>query len=189
MTVWNKTIAISVIALMAGTSAIAAGKMKDRFKEVDSNNNGVITHAEMMARVQTEFAKFDKNRDGYLTLSELPKEMPIPEHMKDRLEKRADRMKERLEERADRMGQDFDEEAFEDRLEQRKPTRIRFMARLDRDGDERVSVDEFSRRAVRMFKHADLNGNGEVTKDEADEARKMKHGKKRGGRHHSPQRG
>lgn len=188
MTVWNKTIAISVLALMAGTSAMAAGKMEDRFKEVDANNNGVITYAEMMARVETEFSKFDKNGDGFLTLAELPKEMPIPEKAKERMDERADRMKDRMEQRAERRGQEFDRIAFEERMEKRQPTRIQFVAKLDRDGDESVSLEEFAHRAIRHFKSADLNGNGEVTQDEANEARKMKHGKKRGGRDHSPKR-
>lgn len=188
MTVWNKTIAISVVALMAGTSAFAAGKMKDRFKDVDANNNGVITYAEMMARVETEFSKFDKNGNGFLTLAELPKEMPIPERAKERMDERAERMKDRMEELADRRGQEFDRIAFEERMEKRKPTRIQFVAKLDRDGDESVSLEEFGHRAIGNFKRMDLNGNGEVTQDEANEARKMKHGKKRSGRDHSPKR-
>jgi Ca2+-binding EF-hand superfamily protein len=188
MKVLKQTIAISTIALVAGT-AVAAGKMDDRFKEMDKNSNGIVSHAEMMAQVQARFAKLDKDGDGYLTLAELPKEMPVPEHVKERMEKRADRMQEKMKERAERAGREFDEEAFEDRFENRKPTRLRFVARLDRDGDERVSLEEFSTKAVRLFKHADQDGNGELTKAEADEARKMGFGKNRGGHHRSPHRG
>jgi|GEM_PF-1368776 len=198
MKVWKKSIAISAAALFA-TGVLAADNVKERrdarfeemkahiekrFNDLDKNGNGTITHAEMMAKVQEKFAAFDKNRDGFLTLAELPKEMPVPEHIKERMEKRAERMQERMAER----GEEFDPEDMPPPPGPRgersggKPTRLDFMARHDRDGDERVSLDEFAVKAQHHFKKMDLNGNGNVTKDEAFEAAK-KHRMKRGKGH------
>lgn len=185
MKVWKKTIAISATALFA-TGVLAADNMKERmeqrFKELDRNGNGIITHAEMMANVQEKFAEFDKNRDGFLTLAELPKEMPVPEHVRERMEKRAERMQERMAER----GEEFDPGDLPPPRGPRggrfdgKPTRLHFVAKHDRDGDERVSVEEFAVKALRHFKRMDVNGDGEVTKSETIEAAKehrMKRGK------------
>lgn len=194
MTVWTKTAAVAAVSLLAVQSAQAAApgkaalkeRMEKRFEEVDTNRNGIITHEEMMANVREKFAELDTNRDGFLTLQELPKEMPIPDHMKERMEKRVERMAEKAREN----GVEFDEDDMPDHFGKHgKPTRLNFMAKHDKDGDERVSVDEFARKAVRMFKHADLNGDGSVTKAEAGEAMKKRFGKHRKGRHSKPHHG
>lgn len=173
----TKIISVALATLIA-SQAHAAGDRGERFKEADTNGNGVVTYDEMMATVKTKFSEFDKNGDGYLELGELPKEMPIPAH----LEKRIKRHQERMEERAKERGREFDPKDMDSKT---KPTRIKFIARHDRDGDEKVSVDEFAVGAVRHFKRMDMNGNGEVTQDEAKEAMKKmkkKFGKK-GKRH------
>ncbi|NVJ98462.1 MAG: EF-hand domain-containing protein [Alphaproteobacteria bacterium] len=183
MKTWKKAIAISTLAIVAIPATHAASDKKDeflekRFKEADLNGNGVITHEEMMQGVQKKFAKFDKNGDGYLTLAELPKEMPVPDHVQERMKKRMERMKERAEE-AER---DFDPEDMPPMGHKGKPSRLHFVAKHDKDGDERVSLEEFARKAVKHFKRGDINGDGEVTLDEAKEAmehrHKGKHGKK-----------
>ncbi|TNE65226.1 MAG: hypothetical protein EP335_05920 [Alphaproteobacteria bacterium] len=168
----TKLVVISGLLLVAGAAA-ADDKPRDMFADLDTNKDGVITHEEAMAKVRAKFAEFDKNKDGYLELAELPKEMPVPE----RMEKRMEKMKERMEERAERRGEEFDPEDLERRG---KPTRIQFIARHDRDGDERVSLEEFADRAIGHFKRADINGDGKVTKEEANEARSHHFGKKEG---------
>ena len=169
----TKVISVALAALIA-SQAQAAGDRGERFKEADTNGNGIITYEEMMGTVKTKFAAFDKNGDGFLELAELPKEMPNSE----RMEKRMKRHQERMEKRAEKAGREFDADEMADK---RKPTRIKFIAKHDRDGDEKVSVDEFAKRAVHHFKRMDINGNGEVTQDEAKKAMKTmkkKFGKK-----------
>ncbi|WP_417461073.1 EF-hand domain-containing protein [Kordiimonas sp.] len=168
----TKIISVALAALIT-SQAQAAGDRGERFKEADTDGNGVVTYDEMMGKVKTKFSEFDKNGDGYLELAELPKEMPIPE----RMEKRMKRHQERMEERAEKAGRDFDADDMGGKW---KPTRIKFIAKHDRDGDEKVSVDEFATRMVHHFKRMDVNGNGEVTQDEAKEA--MKKMKKRFGK-------
>jgi Ca2+-binding EF-hand superfamily protein len=208
MTVRVKTITLSLIAssvLTAGMFAEALPEEDDKqsrrekiearieakFNEVDTNKNGVISHDEMMAKPSERFQAYDKDNDGYLTLSELPKLMPVPEHLKMRMEKRYENMRER---HADRGGEGAENEAQKAEkagrkakmLERRQPTRLKFVARLDRDNDERLSLEEFSAPAVKRFKHSDRNGDGEVTLEEAKQAAKRKirkHMKKRGKGH------
>jgi len=179
-----KLIALSGALYAAGGAAAAddnapqkPGKM---FAMMDTNNDGVVTHDELMAHVQAKFNSFDKNKDGYLVLSELPKEMPMPMHRKHGMKRFH---------KGDGAGPKQDGSmgtgpmGSDARPPMKAPTRMQFMARFDRNGDEKVSVDEFAAPAIRHFKVMDLNGDGKVTKDEAQEARK-EHFRKM--RHHRP---
>ncbi len=177
----KKATVITTLSILAafGAGIANAGtggdKMK-RFEEADTNKDGVVSHDEMMAGVKVRFAEFDKNGDGFIELSELPKEMPVPEHMQERMDKHLERMKEK--------GKEISPEKLE-RMQNHKPSRIKFLSRHDKDGDEKISVEEFSSRMVKHFKHADANGDGNVTKEEIESmehARGKKHGK-RGGMH------
>lgn len=165
----KKTTRVSVASILIAAATIAGhaetgDQIKERFAKADADGNGVVTHAEMMEQVRARFSEFDKNSDGFLELGELPKLMPIPEHRKERMEKRIAKMKEKMAKR----GKDIPEE-----LETMpQPTRIRFVAKFDKDGDERVSLNEFARKATRHFKRGDLNGDGSVTMAEIEEAMK-----------------
>ncbi|WP_417451727.1 EF-hand domain-containing protein [Kordiimonas sp.] len=172
----GKILSATIATTLLAGAAFAAGERGERFKEADTNNNGVITHDEMMAAVKVKFDQFDKDGDGYLALAELPKEMPLPEGMEKRMQKHKDRMTER----AEKSGRKFDDDRFEERF---KPTRMAFIVKHDRDNDERVSLEEFASRAVHMFKRADGNGDGEVSKAEMENAAKQhkRYGKKGGG--------
>lgn len=182
----KKTTVVSIAALLvasvaAGVSATYDGPKanfaKERFNNADTNKDGTVTHGEMMAQVQIKFNEFDKNRDGFIELQELPEELPVPERMQERMQKRRAMKQERMAERGHEMqeGQGDAEAHHEDRA---KRTRIKFMAKLDRDGDERITVEEFSRKAARHFKRGDVNGDGSVTLAELEEAKKH-HKKKR----------
>lgn len=163
-------ISIACVVSFALSSSVLAGAHggAKRFEEADKDNNGIITHEEMMAKVQERFEEFDKNGDGFIELAELPKEMPIPERMQKRMEEHKKRLAEE--------GKEIPE-AKKKKWEKRKPTRIKFIAKMDKDGDEKVSVEEFGRKMVKHFKRADMNGDGSVTKEEAEKAM-HKHGKK-----------
>ena len=168
----NKISNISVacvvsFALSSGVLAGAHGGMK-RFEEADKDKNGTVTHEEMMAKVQEKFGEFDKNGDGFIELTELPKEMPIPERMQKRIEEHKKRLAKEGKELSD---------AKKKKWEKRKPTRIKFIAKMDKNGDEKVSVEEFGKKMVKHFKRADANGDGSVTREEAENA-KYKRGKK-----------
>ncbi|MFC3050753.1 EF-hand domain-containing protein [Kordiimonas pumila] len=163
---------VSVLAVLAtgAASADGGGDKMEMFTKADKNADGVVTHAEMMASVQMKFAEFDKNKDGSIVLSELPEKMPVPEGMEKRLaEKKAKLEKE---------GKEISEEKLK-KWEERRPTRVQFLARMDDNKDEKISLTEFAEPLVRHFKRADINGDGSITKAEAEEA-----GKHRGKDHH-----
>ena len=176
----TKTILIAVFAGVLSPVAMSSPdngmhgkemkeKMLERFNAADADKNGVITHAEMMAKVSEKFGEFDKNKDGFLELEELPKIMPMREkHMRmkhmgkhhenadpEKMAKKKEKMKKRW---------------------AKKHTRIKFIAKLDKDGDERVSLEEFARKKVEHFKRGDENGDGSVTLAEMEAAGKhMRH--------------
>ncbi len=149
---------LGVVASVATMPVAAKGHGMEAFKAADANGDGVVTKEEVLAKAKGHFDAFDANKDGFLELGELPKEMPVPEHMQKRLEK----MKEHME----KMGKGDDERhGFMQR--RGKPSRMNFIAKHDVDGDERVSFEEFSSHALRFLERADKNGDGKVTEDEA----------------------
>lgn len=165
----NRGIALTLMAGVLTTAASAGIKdhIEKRFKVADGNGDGVVTHEEMMAAVHKKFGKFDKNRDGYLELVELPKEMPVPDGMEQRMKKRLKAMTKKHPELSAEM-----KEHIEERFK-RKHRRLNFVAKLDYDGDERVSVGEFAKRQIKRFKKADQNGDGNVTLAEAKDVSKQ----------------
>jgi len=149
---------------------------QEKFKTLDINSDGFVTHEEMMKMVQKKFSEYDKDGNGSIALSELPKEMPMPEHMQERREKHREKMQ-RL--RAEGEGH---EDADQKGHAKAKHTRIMFMARMDKDKDELISLEEFSMGKIRHFKKMDHNGDGKVSLAELDAAEKhmmKKHMKRR----------
>jgi len=190
----RKTTALSIVTILTATfsGGIFADNHKqnagqdmklERFKEADTNNDGLLSHSEALARVKEKFDGLDTNGDGFLALEELPKKMPVPEHAQRRMERHKAKMKARMDERGQEDGQ------MSKKMQRRKEgqgkehgklTRLKFVAKLDRDGDEKVSFDEFSVRAVKRFKKHDLDGDGNISLAELEKA--PKHPKKK--KHH-----
>ena len=161
--------AIHILALTTAAALPAAalqasgpdgGEMQNRFFQADTNGDGVVSHDEMLTRAQDRFAEWDTDGNGFLALEELPREMPG-------MGKRRMRHHESGE---------GDGEA------KRKPTRMRFMARLDNDGDELLSLDEFTAPMIKRFKRVDADGDGAVTQAEFDEAKETMRRRFRRGR-------
>ena len=140
-------------------------KIQERFQKTDTDKNGIISHDEMIAGASEKFQEFDQNNDGYIELSELPKEMSVPDHRRERIEKRLQKRQEHAEARG---------ESFEAKRLIRQPTRLKFVARMDQDNDERLSLEEFAAPAIKRFKHSDMNGDGEVTIEEAKQSVEQK---------------
>jgi Ca2+-binding EF-hand superfamily protein len=147
--------------------------VKERFARLDTDGSGIVSYDEMLAGARARFDEYDGNSDGFLSHDELPAIMPVPEYVQKLRELRQQRFVER----------GGDAEKAEKRFGDRQPTRIRFVARMDKDHDELVSFDEFTKPAIRMFKRADGDGNGEVTEEEMIDSlkRRGKGWKKRGG--------
>jgi len=181
----RKSTAISTVTMLTllalATTANAKEDHEDRFKKHDTDGNGVVSYTEMTAQVQEKFNEHDQNHDGYIELSELPLIMPEPPHRRERKERQFSKMKEKMEEH----GREIPA-GFAGRMNHGgKPTRIKFIAKFDRDEDERVSFEEFSIKAIRHFKERDVNGDGGVTLQEAELSRTHGRGERqRKNKHH-----
>ncbi len=162
----------SVAASMSIYSA-SAGDEK-AVQGADTNGDGVLTNAEVMTVATAKFDALDKNGDGTLTLSELPKQMPMGEM-------RAKRIAKMKEHRANNPEKAAEFKARREESRMRRQSRMAFIARIDANGDEQVSREEFMAPVERRFAHADADGDGEVTAEERKKAHKKmrKHRKKR----------
>ncbi len=175
--------AYALISTGANAGNVMSGHIKpEHFKEAgkraletfhahDADSNGIVTHEELMRFSALKFNKFDVNRDGLIALSELPKRMPLSKHQKERLERfaryRPERNPENNKEQNGETGLSESDGRFQS-------TRLKFVARLDRDNDEQLSLEEFLSRFIRHFKRNDIDGNGEVTLSEVQEAFKKR---------------
>ena len=165
------TIAVSTLALLSVAAEAQPGDRKAAFKEraqerfqtIDQNQDGVLSHDELMAQAQTKFAEFDQDGNGIILLEELPVKMPLP----GRAQRRIERMQEKMESRG---ATDEQLSRLEERAEERRPTRVKFMARFDQDENEQLDVEEFAAPMIKRYKRADINGDGSVTQSEFDEA-------------------
>ena len=148
-----------------GAAPFGKGHGGMMFDALDADKDGVVTKAEATARAKERFASLDANSDGKIILSELPETLPVPEGRQERMEKMRDLMEERhcgdLPKRL--------EKRMDNRME--PPTRMKFMAKMDKNGDEVVTLEEFTSRPLKHFEHMDKDGDGKVTKAEAEKAR------------------
>ena len=187
----RKTTVISIATILTATISgsisadsheqnVGQGMRLERFREADANKDGLLSHGEVMVRVKEKFDDLDTNGDGFLMLAELPKEMPVSEHVQRRMERHKAKMKGRIDEREpedSRMSKKMHRGMNGQDKAHGKLTRLKFVAKLDRDGDEKVSLEEFSVRAIKRFKRHDLNGDGNISLAEIENApkhRKMK---------------
>jgi len=152
---------------------------KEAFQQIDLNGNGVVTHDELMQEARKHFAEFDLDGNGTVLLNELPEKMPLPPRAERRLAKQKEKMQSREQsgergekKRGPRMSP-------EDRAEKMRPTRLKFMARMDKNGDEQLSLEEFSAPMIKRFKRADVNGDGGVTTAELEQSLEQRRHKQR----------
>lgn len=170
----NSVLAGAGIAVLASTAALAqAPQQRDR-------GDGVQTRAELVQRVQTMFARLDANRDGFLTQGE--GQAALAQHRQRvadpaRRQQQADRGFERLDTNND--GQ-ISRAEFETRQARRGmdgkarmgggrgfgDLGARMFASADTDRDNRVSLQEATAVALQHFDRADLNRDGQVTREE-----------------------
>lgn len=167
--------ALMVAGVTAGSSALAAADkdavgaaVEKRFAEGDTNGDGVITLSEIEDKLREYFNTLDPNIDGVISFNELPKVLPETDRQQARLERRL-KIAEGVAERRDI---DIDEDKIRERTQ---VTRAKFMARLDANGDEEISFEEFARPHKRRFGFTDSDKNGEVTLEEMQAvAKKMR---------------
>ncbi len=152
---------------------------REAFQQLDLNGNGVVTHDELMQEARKNFAEFDLDGNGTILLSELPDKMPLPPRAERRLAKMKDKVHSREQSGKRDEARRGPRISPEDRAEKMRPTRLKFMARMDKNGDEQLNVEEFSVPIIKRFKRADVNGDGDVTTAELEQTLEQRRHKRR----------
>ncbi len=130
-----------VLVMAMSGAAMAHGKKGQRgpgmdamFENVDADNNGSITLAELEAAAAARFAKVDADSDGFVTAEEMA---ALRERGND--ERRA-KMAERIVERMDT--DDDGKLSLEEMTAKRGPAQM--LERLDADGNGELSKEEIA---------------------------------------------
>ena len=175
--------------LLAGAGAAVAlstAALAQLPSRPDGDRDGVRTRAEVSQRVQTMFARLDANRDGFVTQGEgqAARAQRRAQRAADPAmrKQRGDRTFERLD--TNRDGQisraEFDARAARGQRDgmgraHRGPhdLGIRMFAMADANRDSRVSLQEATAAALRHFDQADLNRDGQITREERRQMRQQ----------------
>lgn len=160
-----------LIALSAGAATAKGPDHAKIFGEIDADGNGEITQAELTAHGEARFAKADTNGDGLLDKAEMmaARAERGGERSKRMLEKYdadgsgaldADELAKAAEERSGRRGNrmlkrldanDDGKLSREEMTARRDPAKL--FERLDADGNGTLSAEEFAKMAERGKRH------------------------------------
>ena len=121
-------VAVALASVAFGASANHGGE--DKFKMMDTNNDGQVSAAEHDAAVTKMFGDMDADKDGFVTAAELD--------AKHASMKTADK--------GEKRGMDM---KSSDKI-----------AKMDKDGDGKLSAAEYGGGAKEMFGKMDTDGNG-----------------------------
>ena len=172
----KKTLLAGVaVAVVLSTAALAQAPQKR-----DADRDGIRTRAEVTQRVQSMFARLDANRDGFVTQGE--GQAAMAQHRAQRAadptarKQRGDRTFERLDTNRDGAISRAEFAARQPmrgrdgmaRMGHRGPGDIgpRMFAMADSNRDNRVSLQEATAAALQHFDQADLNRDGQITREE-----------------------
>jgi Ca2+-binding EF-hand superfamily protein len=158
-------------------------RMLEKLKAADTNGDGMISREEANAAlpmIATHFDEIDTNKDGFITLQEFGAAMKAMHHRHEglkQLDKNGDGLISHEEAQASpRLAKHFDaidtnKDGFlskDELLAARTQAREKMFARIDTDGDGRISPAEAERFPflARHFDAIDLDHDGFLTKDE-----------------------
>jgi Ca2+-binding EF-hand superfamily protein len=128
-------------AAEASDSRPLGGRLERMFARLDTDENGVVSSAEISAQRGEAFDRFDADGDGALTVTEIA------------------------------AGQEAAREMMRQARAMRSVSRARSYVAADTDGDGALSKAEFSQARSRMFERIDTNDDGDITREEAEQAR------------------
>jgi len=191
--------------IVSGLTVLLLGGVAFANPEADTDNNGVISKSEFLAHAQAKFDRADQNRDGYISRSE--QDNARASHSAERQAKHFDRFdangdgvitkdefastaeahKDGRRERRKEFREKRDSTDRQDRMERRKAFKERRAEhggkdrweRVDINGDDLISAQEYMSGAEKMFEFLDADGDGQLSKGEGRK-RKKKRGFRRG---------
>ncbi|KGQ18112.1 Calcium-binding EF-hand-containing protein [Lysobacter dokdonensis DS-58] len=133
----RKTLHMCLVAALAGIAfGASAHGDGDKFKMMDTNGDGQISAAEHEAGVTKMFTEMDADKDGFVTAAEMDS-MHASMKSADKGEKRG--------------------------MDMKSSEKI---AKMDKDGDGKLSAAEHSTGAQEMFGKMDADGNGMLSRAE-----------------------
>lgn len=142
----------SVAAFSKGLGGEHRGRPKINFEEVDINDDGVLSQAELEVAAAARFAKIDTNKDAVLTTDELQAELAARMH--GRVMRQSVRMMRR-------MDADGDGVLTSNEMKPGHGDTAKMFERLDQDRDGQISKKEFAAaRAKRLEGHNDKERRG-----------------------------
>ena len=150
----NRTMSHTILMSMLGglvLSTSAWGQGDDKFKMMDSNNDGMVSAQEHAAGVQARFNKMDANHDGNVTAAEMDAGHKMM--MKDDKGMR---------------GHDMSGKAMGSTGMGHGMSSADMMKKIDSNGDGMLSTAEHAAGAQAMFDKMDANHDGNVTAAEMD---------------------
>ena len=146
-----KTQAIMIVLLAAGTAMAQRGNTQNRqpptatdlISRLDKDQDGKISQSEFDGPAE-HFTQFDANGDGYLVESEIPSGPP-------------------QQQQGQQQGRQGGRQGVQSGAAE---SGTAFVARLDKDGDSKVSLSEFDG-PDNVFTELDKNSDGYLGSDEA----------------------
>jgi Ca2+-binding EF-hand superfamily protein len=136
----------AVAAAVLAVPGFAGDKDGDKWKSMDSNNDGFITQAEHAAGARQMFEKMDGDRDGRVTSTEMQEAHDM--HARDTAQHQA---------------------SHEGRYDKGKTSKMspdQMMKKVDSNKDGAISASEHEESSRRMFTEMDTDGDGRLSKDE-----------------------
>ena len=154
------------LALAAPTIAAPEGKPAGPDRSVP------MARADTLAKVEARFAKIDTNSDGVIDAAEMTAHREAKRAARaEKIAAMTDEQKAKFQERRAAMKERWAKRAASTDAPAVKRSRGDRMARIDMDGDGRITAAEFAAPAMQRFDKMDANSDGIVTPDERKAAR------------------
>lgn len=164
---------LPILSLGALAFALAAPTMAaPEGKAAGYDRSAPMARADTLAKVEARFAKIDTNSDGVIDAAEMTAHREAKRAARaEKLAAMTDEQKAKMEERRTAMKERWAKRAASADAPAAKRTKGDRMARIDADGDGRITAAEFAAPAMKRFDKIDANSDGIVTPEERKAAR------------------
>lgn len=161
----SRLIPVAIASVLCGI-AMAGGDKDDHMKMMDANSDGKVSAIEHSNGAKKMFTKMDSNKDGSVTAAEMDAAHPTMKHHKDKQDATTAQHQD---------GQDKENAADKSYDKDAKMSGGKMMsssekiAKMDTNGDGRMSAEEHATGANKMFTKMDTDSDGNLTAQELRE--------------------